>query len=119
MCRYSFSGRAIGRRFMATSGAIPKWMNVVRAISSEGWGRIEYHTTIRRLLDSDRDVVAYLHGETDRLPAFYADRLRNDLGDMYQFLPPGGDAHAPLAYLRTVEEEMPLTQLSVGAAAAT
>jgi hypothetical protein len=117
LSRYSFSGRAIWRRFVATNAAIPRWMNVVRAVSSEGWGRIEYHTTIRRLLDSDRDVWAFLHGETDRLPAFYADRLRNDLGEMYEFLPPGGDMHDPVAYLRSVEEEMPLTQLSVGAPA--
>jgi len=38
--RYSFSWKAIARRVPATSTAIPKWMNVVRAVSSEGWGRI-------------------------------------------------------------------------------
>ncbi|HET7239960.1 MAG TPA: radical SAM protein, partial [Gemmatimonadales bacterium] len=48
---YSFSWRAIARRIPATATAIPKWMNVVRAMSSEGWGRIDYHTTIRKLLD--------------------------------------------------------------------
>ena len=44
LSRYSFSWRAIRRRLGATEGAIPRWMNVVRAMSSEGWGRIEYHT---------------------------------------------------------------------------
>ena len=63
---YSFSWRAIARRVPATPTAIPKWMNVVRAMSSEGWGRIHYHTTIRRLLDTDPSVRAYLEGETDR-----------------------------------------------------
>ena len=53
LSRYSFSWRAIGRRLRRTAAAIPKWMNVVRAMSSEGWGRIEYHTNIRRLLDRD------------------------------------------------------------------
>ena len=114
---YSFSGRAIRRRFVATQGVIPRWMNVVRAVSSEGWGRIEYHTAIRRLLDTDRDVWDFLHGETDRLPAFYANRLRNDLGEMYEFLPPGGDMHDPVAYLRSHEAETPLAQLSLGAPA--
>ena len=56
LSRYSFSWRAIGRRLGATEGMIPKWMNVVRAMSSEGWGRIEYHATIRRLLDEDPSV---------------------------------------------------------------
>jgi hypothetical protein len=119
LSRYSFSGRAIRRRFVATNGAIPRWMNVVRAISSEGWGRIEYHTLIRRLLDTDPDVRAFLHGETERLPSFYANRLRNDLGEMYEFLPPGGDMHDPNAYLNSVADEMPLTQLGVGAPAPT
>ena len=63
---YSFSWKAIARRVPATATAIPKWMNVVRAMSSEGWGRIKYHTTIRRLLDTDRSVRAYMEGETDR-----------------------------------------------------
>ncbi|HEY8106537.1 MAG TPA: hypothetical protein VIE46_10535 [Gemmatimonadales bacterium] len=112
LSRYSFSGRAIRRRFAATRGAIPRWMNVVRAMSSEGWGRIEYHTLIRRLLDTDQDVRAFLHGETERLPSFYANRLRNDLGEMYEFLPPGGDMHDPNAYLHSIADEMPLTQLA-------
>ena len=62
---YSFSWRAIARRIPATPTAIPKWMNVVRAMSSEGWGRIDYHTKIRKLIDTDRSVRAYLDGETD------------------------------------------------------
>ena len=70
LTRYSFSWRAIAPAVRAaTATMIPKWMNVVRAMSSEGWGRIEYHTTIRRLLDTDRSVRDYLEGETDVLPA--------------------------------------------------
>ncbi len=68
---YSFSWRAIARRIPATPTAIPKWMNFVRAVSSEGFGRIRYHTTIRKLLDTDPSVRAYLEGETDVLPEFY------------------------------------------------
>src|SRR5688572_32090515 len=49
----SFSWRAIRRRLAANQGAIPKWMNVVRAVSSEGFGRIKYHTRVRGLLESD------------------------------------------------------------------
>jgi hypothetical protein len=97
--RYSFSWKAIARRLPATTTAIPKWMNVVRAVSSEGWGRIAYHTTIRRLLDQDTSVRDYLEGETDVLPAFYHDRLRRDLGPLYEYLPDGALYHDPNAYL--------------------
>jgi hypothetical protein len=102
--RYSFSWRAIARRVPATATAIPKWMNVVRAMSSEGWGRIEYHTKIRRLLDTDRSVRDYLEGETDVLPAFYHDRIRRELGPLYEYLPEGALYHDPNAYLESASE---------------
>jgi hypothetical protein len=103
--RYSFSWRAIARRVPATPTMIPKWMNFVRAVSSEGFGRIRYHTTIRKLLDTDASVREYLEGETDALPEFYRARIRRELGPMYQHLPPGAMLHDQNAYLQTVTEQ--------------
>ena len=102
--RYSFSWKAIARRIPATATAIPKWMNVVRAVSSEGFGRIRYHKMIRRLLDTDVSVRSYLEGETDRLPEFYAARIRKELGPLYGFLPDGALYHDPNAYLHATTE---------------
>ena len=110
---YSFSWRAIARRIPATATAIPKWMNVVRAMSSEGWGRIDYHTKIRKLLDTDRSVRAYLDGETTVLPEFYHNRIRHDLGPMYQYLPEGAIYHDPTAYLTSVAEEPALAPVAL------
>ena len=110
---YSFSWRAIARRIPATPTAIPKWMNVVRAMSSEGWGRIDYHTKIRKLIDTDRSVRAYLDGETTVLPEFYHNRIRHDLGPMYQYLPEGAIYHDPTAYLSSVAEEPALAPVAL------
>ena len=110
---YSFSWRAIARRVPATPTAIPKWMNVVRAMSSEGWGRIDYHTKIRKLIDTDRSVRAYLDGETTVLPEFYHNRIRHDLGPMYQYLPEGAIYHDPTAYLGSVAEEPALAPVAL------
>lgn len=107
MTRYSFSVKAIARRMQATATAIPKWINLVRAISSEGCGRIRYHATIRRLLDSDTSVRAYLEGETAKLPAFYLNRIRQDLGPMYEYLPEGALDHDPNAYLSATDTSLP------------
>ena len=101
LTRYSFSWRAIARRFRATPAVIPKWMNVMRAVSSEGFGRIQYHTMIRQLLDTDRAVRQFLEGETDQLPEFYRARIRRELGPLYHYLPEGALAHDPNAYLNT------------------
>ncbi|HEX3274772.1 MAG TPA: hypothetical protein VHR43_07965 [Gemmatimonadales bacterium] len=103
LSRYSFSWRAIRRRLGGTSGMIPKWMNVVRAMSSEGWGRIEYHGTIRKLLDTDVGVRGFMEGETDRLPEFYSRRIEHDLGPLYQHLPAGAMMHDPNAYLKSTD----------------
>lgn len=101
LTRYAFSWRAIARRYLATRETIPRWMNVVRAISSEGFGRIRHYSTLRRLLETDPSVRRYFEGETSQLPDFLADRVRRDLGPLYRFLPPGALTHNPLAYLES------------------
>ncbi len=120
--KYSFTWRAIGRRFAATKATIPRWMNVVRAISSEGFGRIRYHTNMRRMLDEDPTILAFMQGESDVLPAFYSDRIKNELGPLYDFLPDGAMMHDPHAYLKAEAEAVPaqgsLTQLATRAAGA-
>ena len=99
LSRYSFSWRAIGRRLVANQGGIPKWMNVVRAVSSEGFGRIKYHTQVRGLLDSDPTVRDFMDGRTTEIPDFYVNRIRNELGSLWDQLPDGALQHDPLAYL--------------------
>jgi len=100
---YSFSWRAIARRIPATRTIIPKWLNVVRATSSEGFGRIRYNEAIRRLLDKDRSLRAFLEGESDELPELYAARIRRELGPAYPLLPAGALEHDPNAYLHAAE----------------
>ncbi len=101
LTRYTFSWRAIYRRYRAMEETIPKWMNVVRAVSSEGFGRIAYFTNLRRLLDTDRQLRSYFERESTELPQFYIDRVRKDLGPMWQWLPEGALHHDPNAYLHS------------------
>ena len=100
LTKYSFSWKAIARRALATKPGFASWMNVVRAISSEGFGRIKFYTTVRRLLDTDRSVRRFFEGETDEVPSFYVERVRQDLGPLWEFLPPGALYHDPNAYLK-------------------
>lgn len=111
---YSFSWRAIARRIPATAGAIPKWMNVLRAVSSEGFGRIKYHTMVRGLLDSDPTMRPFWEGETTALPEFYRRRIEDELGPLYAYLPEGAMMHDPNAYLAATRAEslVPLSQAS-------
>lgn len=103
--RYSFSPRVIARRFAGTRG-ISRWINLLSASSSEGFGRARYHSTIRRLLDTDQAVRRFVEGETDRLPDFYHARIKRQMGPMYRLLPEGALTHDHMAYLKTASSQV-------------
>jgi hypothetical protein len=98
--RHTFSWRAIGRRLASNDGFLTRALNLVRAVSSEGFGRIAHDAALRARLDSDRGVRRFLEGESRTLPAFYAERLRRDLGPLWQALPTGALDHDPNAFLK-------------------
>jgi hypothetical protein len=79
---YSFSPRAIYRRFSATPYYTSKWMNLMRAVSQEGHGREMYYRSIRKNLVEDKQFRSYFEGETTVLPKFYMDMIKKDLGDV-------------------------------------
>ena len=107
LTRYTFSWRAIAKRFGAAGSALPRWMNVVRAVSSEGFGRLKFYTELRRLLDTDPQIRRYFDRETAEVPAFYVERVRKDLGPLWEWLPAGALDHDPNAYLKSADVRTP------------
>jgi hypothetical protein len=105
LTRDSFSWSRIGRRFSANRGSVPRWMNVMRAVSSEGFGRARYHATIRRLLETDVTMRRFFDGESDTIPAFYEERVKRDLGTLWEALPDGAMTHDPNAYMKSLATE--------------
>jgi hypothetical protein len=99
LTEYSFSPRAIWRRWKNNKNSTARWMNVMRAISSEGYGRIKFYRKVRENLIHDRSFRAYFEGETDELPDFYINIIKRDLGPWYEWLPEGAIRHNPNAYL--------------------
>jgi hypothetical protein len=117
LTKHTFSRRSIVRRLRANRGVIPRMMNVVRAISSEGYGRIKYFSEVRDRLSTDSLFRAYFEGETTRLPDFFRQRVKRDLGPLWEFLPEGALEHDPRAYLRKeTAAQKPLVQLKVAGA---
>jgi hypothetical protein len=91
--RYSFSPRAIVRRLRANHDALTRGLNLVRAVSSEGAGRLRYDQLLRRQLQNGSGVPEFLDGESRALPAFFRDQIRRDLGPMWEWLPRGALSH--------------------------
>lgn len=107
--QHSFSWRAVARRLQANRGTLPRVLNTVRALSSEGAGRIRYDSQVRRLLDSDLSLRRFFEGESSVLPAFYTEQVRRDLGPYWDALPAGALDHDPNAYLRGHLAPRPVT----------
>jgi len=103
LTKHSFSWPAIFNRFKANRGMISRSMNLLRAVSSEGFGRIKYHTEMRRRLETDRQVRRYFDQETTELPQFFVDQVRKDLGPLWEWLPQGALYHDQNAYLALEE----------------
>ncbi len=104
---YTFSWRAIARRWNGTSRMVPRWMNLVRAISTEGFGRLRYYREVRRRLDEDRPLRRYFEQETNELPEFFTSQIRRDLGALWGRLPAGALEHDECAYQRSEETRAP------------
>ena len=111
LSEYSFSSRAILNRFRATQGVTSRWMNLVRAVSSEGFGRIRFYKEIRNRLETDRQFRPYFEQETTELPEFYTNLVRRELGPLWHWLPAGALHHDPYAYLNAERSESTLVNL--------
>jgi hypothetical protein len=101
LTEHSFSWRSIANRFRAATSGIPRWLNLIRAISSEGFGRLRFHREVRRLLHEDRAFRDYFERETTKLPQFYINILKKELGTLWEWLPEGAMYHDPNAYLNS------------------
>jgi hypothetical protein len=106
LMKYSFSTKAIARRFKANKSSIPGWMNVIRAISTEGYGRVKYTATLIHLLETDRQFRMYFEQETDVIPQFYVNKIKKDLGPLWEWLPEGAIYHDHNAYLNAEKQQV-------------
>lgn len=111
LTRHSFSARAMWRRAGATHGVIPKWLNAIRAVAGEGYGRLAYYRSIRQHLANDGDFRSFFEGESHIVPRFYVERVERDLGEYWPSLPAGALYHDPNAYLASEAAE-PMTTLT-------
>lgn len=102
LTRHACSPRMIAKRLLVNGVGIPGGLNIVRALASEGSGRIRFYREVLRRLNNERDFRAYFEQESQILPSFYADKIRRDLGSFWDVLPDGALHHDPNAYLNSV-----------------
>ena len=100
LTEYSVSWDAIRKRFFSGQQFTAQWLNVVRAISSEGFGRIKFFREVQQRLKSDFSFRDFFEGESSVLPDFYHRIIRKDLSYAWNWLPQNALSYDHLAYLR-------------------
>jgi hypothetical protein len=100
LTEHSFTPRAIARRWGATRQFAGRMVNFLRAVSSEGFGRVRHFRAVRHAIASDPSMRAYLEQQSSDLPQFYIDKMRSDLGPFWDHLPPEAVHHDPYAFLK-------------------
>lgn len=103
---HTWSKKAIYRRWMSNKRFKIKSLNLIRAVSQEGFGRIRYFKKIRQFLKDDHQFRDYFEGESDVLPQFYVDWIKKDLGPFAEWLPEGAIYHDQNAYLKAEQKKV-------------
>ncbi|MCH8330617.1 MAG: radical SAM protein, partial [Bacteroidetes bacterium] len=101
---HTFTNKAIYKRFFSSNSRTTGIMNTVRAISSEGYGRLRYFRKVRKLLDTNTKFRDFFEGETKVVPDFYIDIIKKNMGPFWDWLPEGALDHDPHAYLKAENE---------------
>jgi radical SAM superfamily enzyme YgiQ (UPF0313 family) len=87
LTKYTFSPRVVFRRFRAIKSTIPAYLSLLRALTNEGLGRINYYSEILRRLKSDNQMIKFYEQDSTELPQFYIKRIKEDLGPLWKWLP--------------------------------
>jgi hypothetical protein len=108
LTEHSFRPAAIARRWRATRQLAGRTVNLLRAVSSEGRGRARHYRRVLAEIDRDPAMLSYLQGESRALPDFYLDKLRRDMGPLWDLLPEGAVQHDAYAYLGKTAQTAPI-----------
>ena len=102
LLNYSFSKRALYRRFWKVESRILKWFILAQSVSSGGYGKISFHSMILNRLITDKQFRDFFEQETTLIPDFFEERVKKDLGiQLWSWLPKEALEHDPNAYLKS------------------
>ncbi|MCG8603811.1 radical SAM protein [bacterium] len=109
LTEYTHSKRAIYRRFRANKQWSWRLMNLLRGVTDQGIGRAKFYRDIMNRLNTDIRFRDFFEQETDNIPQYYIDSLKNALGPLWEWLPQESIYHDPYVY-RKEQEQMAARQ---------
>jgi hypothetical protein len=98
LLEFTFSAKMTLKRFLAVADTQTKFLNLVRAISSEGLGKIKYYKMLIHRLKNDKSVYQYFSQGGSEVPEFLVKKIKDDLGIFWTHLPKNALIHNPNTY---------------------
>ncbi len=87
LLRYSFSGKAIRRRFNANRMVAPKWITLLLSLTIGGSEKIRLLSNMLNDLHRETDFYQFINKQTSRVPEFMVENVKKDLGPLWHWLP--------------------------------
>ncbi len=75
------------RRFNANKMAAPRWITLLLSLTIGGAGKIRSLSSILTNLQKEPEFQSFVKRETDKVPQFMIETVRNDLGPLWDWLP--------------------------------
>jgi hypothetical protein len=98
LLKYSFSRKAMHRRFKANNSPAPRWLTLLLSLTIGGWGKIRYLSDMMEHLRKEEDFQSFVTKESSEIPASILGKVKRDLGFMWQWLPEKTLSHDPVIY---------------------
>ena len=87
LLKYSFSGKAMYRRFNANHMAASKWITLLLSLTIGGLEKIRLLSGMLNELRREPDFRTFVSKQTNRVPGFMIESVKKDLGPFWHWLP--------------------------------
>jgi hypothetical protein len=87
LLKYSFSARAMYRRFNANHMVSAKWITLLLSATIGGSGKIRLLSGMLDKLQREPDFQSFIKKQTNRVPASMIENVKKDLGPFWHWLP--------------------------------
>lgn len=95
LLKYSFSTRSMYHRFRNNPLARARWMTLFLSLSVGASGKINQVASTLENLQQMPDFRSFMQKETDQIPEFMINQVRQDLGPLWEWLPDKSLSQAP------------------------
>jgi hypothetical protein len=102
LLKYSFSTKAIYRRFNANHMTSAKWITLLLSVTIGGSGKIRLLSGMLRKLKQEPDFQSFVEKKTNRVPASMIETVKKDLGPFWHWLPNKELSYNPKVFQKSV-----------------